>query len=421
METHYQQRLGSVSSVQAWFVTVIVSFFFLYDFGLGNAFNVLTPELLKHYQMLNETSLSFIASAYFWINLLCLLPAAYLLDRFSPKKAILTTLLICAICILLMAKTNSVVMFTLARLSMGLASAFSLVGCIRIATNWFPSTQMGLVTGVIIAIGMLGGYIVQSPLHMLLSATGLIGTILFIGGLGLVLALCILLFVQDTPPGFQKARAQQVAELKGIPVVKTLTTILSQWKNWCPGLYVGFLNIPTWVLGGMWANAYLENTHHLSETAASIVSGELFLGMIVAYPFWGWLTEKIQRRKLPLIGASLAALVTIGLIILFPFGYMGMMILFFILGFLIGAQTIAYPLVVEINPQKNTAVATSVVSMNSLFWGGVIGIPLFGLILQWVGGVAAYNVAMLLIVFGFLVSFLLSLGLKETYCQRQVE
>ena len=66
--------------------------------------------------------------------------------------------------------------------------------------------------------------------------------------------------------------------------------MLSKPQNWCAGIYVGLINIGTWMLGGMWSNEYLMKTHGVSMLEARSITGYIFLGMTFAYPFWGWLS-----------------------------------------------------------------------------------------------------------------------------------
>ena len=157
METTYQEKLQQVSLVKSWLLMLPLSFFFFFEFGLSNAFNTLTPAILDAYPSLTPISVSFISSLYFYTNVISLIPAAYVLDRFSPRFAIFIALIICALCILMFSLTQNVYLIALSRLLMGLWASFSLIGCVRIATNWFPAKMLGLVIGIIIAIGMLGG------------------------------------------------------------------------------------------------------------------------------------------------------------------------------------------------------------------------------------------------------------------------
>lgn len=429
MQCSYQQKLSQVSPIKAWFVVVVVSMFFFFEFGLGNVFNTLTPAILDQYKSLNEVNVSFISSLYFYANIIFILPAAYIMDRYSTKAAICTALVLCVLSIVIFTLTDNVYALAISRIIMGIGGSFSLIGCVRIATNWFPAQKLGFVIGVIIAIGMLGGYAAQAPLNMLLQATGLKFTLLVVSLVGTAILLMLLLFVRNTPKALDGERQSQIQSLQEAPLWSTLKVVLSKSQNWYCGIYVGLINIGTWMLGGMWSNKYLGVSHGISVTQAAAITGFIFLGMIFAYPFWGWFSEKLQRRRLPLVLGGAFSVVIILIIMFTKPSITVLSVLFFSLGFATSAQTIAYPIVGETNPMKNNAVATGIVSMNSLFWGGVIAIPLFGLLTKWVntsfaGGADAaigYNFSMGILLVGFLLSIVFAFLIKETYCKRQVE
>lgn len=425
----YQTKLAQMPLAKSWGVVILISFFFFFEFGVGNAFNTLTPAILQAYPDLTPVDVSFVASLYFYTNIACLIPAAYILDRFSPRLAISIALLVCALSIFTMTLTSSVYVMGVSRLFMGIGAGFSLIGCIRIATNWFPANRLGFVIGVIIAIGMLGGYAAQAPVGYLLDSFGLECTLHMISLFGVSLSILIFIFVRNTPKELRQAREIQTQVLKYESIFYTLKLILTKPQNWFAGFYVGLINIGTWMLCGMWSNEYLIKTHGVSIIEARSITGYIFLGMIFAYPFWGWLTERMCRRKQPLIIGGVTSVIIIGIIMFCTVSIFQLSVLFFSLGFVTSAQTVAYPFVGETNPMKNNAIATSIVSINSLLLGGVIAMPLFGVITTWfnhskgLDSMAApgLNFGMSILLIGFIISIVFALLIKETYCKRQVE
>ncbi|WP_100551465.1 MFS transporter [Caedibacter taeniospiralis] len=425
----YQTKLAQMSLAKSWAVVILISFFFFFEFGLGNAFNTLTPAILVAYPDLTHVGVSFIASLYFYTNIACLTPAAYILDRFSPRLAISIALLVCALSIFVMTLTANIYVMGASRLLMGVGASFSLIGCVRIATNWFPSYRLGFVIGIIIAIGMLGGYVAQAPVGYLLDLLGLKYALDVIALFGACLAVLIFLLVQDTPKELIAFRQVQTEALKAESVIQTLKLVLTKPQNWCAGIYVGLINIGTWMLGGMWSNAYLIKTHGVSILEARSITGYIFLGMIFAYPFWGWFTERMCRRKQPLILGGIGSVVIISAIMFCTVSVTQLSVLFFLLGFVTSAQAIAYPFVGETNPMKNNAVATSIVSMNSLLWGGVIAMPLFGMLTSWFNqskgledmAAPGLDFGMGILLIGFIISIMFAFLIKETYCKRQID
>ena len=415
----YQKQLLKVSTFQAWFVVCIISLFFFFEFGLGMAFNVLSNHLSGSYH-LNPVALAWITSLYSYSNILFLIPAGMLLDRYSSKHVILIALALVIIGLFMVVFSHKVTILMIARLVMGLGGAFSLIGCVRIASNWFPTEKLGFVIGVIISIGMLGGMVAQTPLQLLVNYFGWRGALACVGWFGVLVWLLIKLFVQNAPKQLQNLYQTRAKEVKQDAILKMLWRAVGKPQNWICGLFVGLINVPTWMLGGLWAKSYLLNVYpHFTEVMVTSITGELFLGMVIAYPLWGALSNFFGRRKPLLIVGAILSLLNVILIIAASAqsSYLEINVLFFLLGVFTSVQTIAYPLVAKINSPKVTSSATSILSMNSLFWGGVIAEPLFPYLMGIHAQSASenYQYAMHLLPIAFIASIICAFLIKEPF------
>jgi MFS family permease len=150
----------------AWLVTLTAGLFFFYGFIqllLPNSINV---QLMQSFQ-LNAPQLGWLVSMYFCANALFLFPAGNLLDRYSTKKLLLTAVLFCTAGTFIFALSYSYVLAGVGRFVIGLGGAFCFLSCIRLASRWFPPNRMALVTGIIVTMAMIGGFVAQSPMVML--------------------------------------------------------------------------------------------------------------------------------------------------------------------------------------------------------------------------------------------------------------
>jgi MFS family permease len=428
MNDLYQEKLKQVSQPRAWFVVVITASFFFFEFGLITIFNSI-GHLISQTYGISDITLGIINSLYFYTNILFLIPAGYICDRFSTKIAIVVALSISCLGLLVISLTETLFLLVLARFMKGLAGSFSLVACLRIATSWFHSKKLGLVIGVVIAIGMFGGFAAQKPVAYLLHEFGWHRTLFSITFIGLIFIVLILLFVRSAPFNVRELRNKQKFQLKQKGnFFEIALMVLKKPQNWFCALYVGFINCPTFMLGSAWANKFLikKGGPTINHLEAATITGYLFIGMILAYPFWGQFSDWIRSRKKPLILGSLISLITIIFIIYSEVGMIRTSLLFFILGFALSTQTVAYPLIGELNPMKYNSTATSLVSMMSLLWGGVITIPLYPMLVQLYLKIKPnalnyepYQFAMGILIVIFVASLIFSLLLKETHCVRQ--
>jgi MFS family permease len=156
----------------AWKVILGAASFFFYQFMIINMMNAMNAHLQQSLQI-NPKVLSIISSSYFFASLLSLIPAGILLDRYSTRKLILSAMSISILSTVLLAFATKPAVVLGARFLSGLSGAFCFISCLRLATRWFSPEKFAQVIGVVVAIGMTGGILSQSPLSYLINTAGL--------------------------------------------------------------------------------------------------------------------------------------------------------------------------------------------------------------------------------------------------------
>jgi MFS family permease len=426
-QTSPSENIITNSKAQPWIVCFSAALFFFYEFIQMNMFNTVSADLMKDFSI-NATQLGNLSAIYFYSNLIFLLFAGLLLDRFSTRRIILITLSLCAIGIGTFASTHSLVIAGVARFISGIGSAFCFLSSIRLASRWFPTQRMALVSGLIVTMAMTGGMVAQTPLTFLVQLLGWRHALLLDAVLGFVIAGIIWACVRDYPPGIQ---AQDIAQQRsGISVLQSWRQAYFKGQNWLCAIYTSLMNLPIALLGAIWGGLLLVQVDHLSRMDASLVTMLLFLGSIVGCPVLGWFSDKIQRRKLPMILSVIISFALIAIIIYAPaLPLAAYLVLFFLLGFITSSQIISYPLVSESNPKAFTATSVSVVSFTAIA-GYAIFQPLFGWLMDrnWHGvmvdnvriySASNFHSALLIIPIAFMIALLAAMLVKETHCQRQ--
>lgn len=421
------QGSSTQNSALPWIVCFTAALFFFYEFIQMNMFNAISNDLMRDFSI-TATQLSKLSSIYFYANLLFFPVAGTLLDRFSTRRIILITLFLCVLGIGIFSQSHTLFVAGIARFISGVGSAFCFLSSIRLASRWFPANRMALISGLIVAMAMTGGMVAQTPLTFLTELVGWRNALLMDSFLGIIIAAIIWKFVQDYPPNFQ-AQKENKEQLKAMGLLTTWRISYLNIHNWLAGLYTCFMNLPVAVLGAIWGNLYLTQVHHLTSIQASYAATFLFLGNIVGCPALGWISDRLRRRRLPMAISVLISLVLILLVMYTPdLSLAQYLILFFLLGFMTSAQIISYPLVAESNPKQLTATAVSVISF-SVISGYPVFQQLFGRLLdhQWQGQMidnvrvytaSNFHFALMIIPIAFVLAFLISLCVRETYCVR---
>jgi MFS family permease len=425
---HTQEK--TVDTKLAWVVVITASLFFFYEFIQMNLFNAINEQLRAAYS-LNAVQLGQLFSMYFYANFLCLFPAGNLLDRFSTRKLLIFAVSICTAGTFLFSIATTYWMAAAGRFMVGMGASFCFLSCIRIASRWFPPRRMAFVTGVVVTMAMLGGLVAQTPFALLTSYIGNWRYALLINtALGLVILLATIFIVQDRPPHAEAEEKADNQHLKELGLWRCIKLAALNPQNWFGGLYTALINLPVFVLGGLWGILYLTQVHHITAQQASYATTLFFVGVIFGSLGYGWVSDHIERRVMPMIVGAILSLAVMLILMYVPHLSLGsILILFFLIGFVTSSQVLTYPLIAELNPIYLTSTSVSIDSLCIMASGFIIP-PLFGYLMErsgvhtMVNNVTVYTAqdfhsAMLIMPIAFMAALIITFFMRETFCRSQ--
>lgn len=361
--------------LKAIIVCLTAALFFFYEFVQMHMFDAINDSLREAFHV-SATSLSLLSSSYLWADLLFLLPAGILLDKYSVRKNLIIALLLCVIGTLGFGLATSFWSAAFFHFLAGIGNAFCFVACVMLVTRWFPERQQGTMIAVVITMAFLGGITAQAPLSALSHALGWRMALVADALLGVVILWLVYALVEDSPVA--KTIKEEQANLS-----HELPIALSNRQNYFAGLYTSLLNLPIMVLCALWGMSYLAIVHQLTKSQATDVVSMIFVGSIIGSPLIGYWSDKIGERRRPML---LGGVLTLALSFLLPLSlhlnYVSLLLLFFALGLVSSTQVLAYPMVAESNSLKVTGTATAVASCI-IMGGAAVAQVLFGKLLDW--------------------------------------
>ncbi len=420
--THLEHR------TLAWAVVMTAALFFFYEFIQMNLFNSINVQLREAYQ-LNAEELGHLFSMYFYANALALFPVGNLIDRYSTKKLLLCAVGICTMGAFLFAIANVYWLAAMGRFLEGSGAAFCFLSCIRIASRWFPPKRMAFVMGVVVTMAMLGGLIAQTPFSLLIDYLGDWREALLLNAmLGVVIFFAILFVVQDRPPNSHEAAQSDQQMLKHLGLWQCIRLAVLNYQNWLCGLYTALVNLPVFILGGLWGIRYLMGVHGITATEASFATTLFFVGVIAGSLLYGWLSDYLERRVLLMIVGAILSIAVMSAIMFVPhLSLLSLIGLFFLIGLVTSSQILTYPTIAELNPIYLTSTAVSIDSICIMISGFVFP-PFFGRLMEggaahdMVNGVVAYTSAdfaraMLVFPVTLVIGLVIAFFIRETYCR----
>jgi MFS family permease len=378
--------------------------FFFYAILSLSVFNTIGITGIMEYYSLTQAQLGLLSSGYLYANAIFLIPAGLIFDRYSTRNIMLISMFLAILGIYGVFCTHSVYIAFAARCLSGIASAFVILGVIRSGIMWFAQ-RAGFVISTMIAFGMLGGYC-SSLLYTVTDGNWIV-LLQIVGAIGIGIILFMFICFKDNPiPKPQLSNGNNLGLFK--------KALLSK-QSWLCGLYVGFMNLPVFLLGSLFGADYLVDKYAISNMIASRVSANIFIGVMLGSPIFGFLADYYKSYKKFLYAGAIISLVVIVVLIMQPsLNLLLLNVLFFILGIAIASQVLIYPLVARTNQTEIISTAQGLAStLNNLL--GALMQTLFGYILVVFSTNLSHGfiIAMMIFPVSFLLSIVITKNIKE--------
>jgi len=303
----------------------------------------------------------------------------------------------------------------------GAGSAFTWIGCLTVATAWFPPRRFALAIGLSSLAGMIGSIAGQAPLAALVAATGWRDAMLWIGLAALVLAGAMWLVVRDRPRGSAGPRATPSLAR----VLAGLRDAASDGQLWVAAFAGCMMSTPVLVFPGLWGVPYLRAAYGLSAPTAALVASVMMVGWAIGGPAFGWLSDRTGRRRAPMIAGAAGLLATTLVAFYLPGLPVGAVaLLLFFSGVFAGSTVLVFAVIRERRNAGQIGAAFGLV--NTVIMGsGAVFQPLIGFLLDlnWDGAMAggarvysraAYDIAFVTLPAVAIAGLLAMLLMRET-------
>lgn len=394
--------------------------FFGYAFTQRVAPSVMTGELMRDLSV-GGAALGGLSAFYFYTYAGIQLPVGVLLDRFGPRKLLSAALVLCAFASVGFAWSETVLGASIGRGLIGGTVAFGFVGTLTIATYWFPPARFAMLSGIVLAVGMVGAMAGQAPLRILVEQFGWRDTMVALGVAGALLGVLLFLIVPNRP-------RSQAAHTAGRHPLAGLRDVAANPQSWLCAM-IGFG--PTGTLlafSGLWAVPWLSTVRGFPVSEAAGIASVVFLGWAVGAPLLGWVSDHIGRRKPVILAGLTLSLAALCVIIFSGITNTWVLItLFFVNGIGSCAMVVCFGAVRELNRRENSATALGLMNMFVVGSGAILQ-PLIGwlLDLNWSGDMldgarlydaSAYAVGFTTLVAANVLGLVCGFGLRETYCR----
>jgi len=430
MTKHNQTRTNFFTYIlQPWIICLTGMLFYCFNYFLRSSPSVMQNDLVQSLHI-SATQFGTLISFYYFAYTPMQIPAGMIYDKFGPRFVLFFACLIAVIGLATFVSADSFGLACAGRFLIGLGTAFAYIGVLKLASIWLPASRFAAVAGLTTAIGMSSGALSQKYLAKLVEIVGYKSILQMALISGIVLSFLILFTLRNSPKQGVNSTRTIHAPLSMKQLFAALRVMFTNPQMWLIGIIGCVLYLPSIVFLDVYGISYFKDAHQMTAQQAANVSALTFLGWIIGGPIIGLISDKIKRRRLPLVITS--AITALLLYVIFYYPGLTLNQLSFI-AFISGICCGAHPLCFALGKENNeTQLAGTSVAVTNMFimLGGMIFPPIVGKLLDLhttsllindlhIYTADDYTFALSIIPFGIVLGTFLSLFLKETYCGSQ--
>ncbi|MFM7285078.1 MAG: MFS transporter [Betaproteobacteria bacterium] len=374
-------------------------------FYLFGFFQRVTPAALAQ-ELAQElaptaTALGWLSATYFYCYAVMQLPAGLLADRFGPRRLFIVATAAVVAGTLLFAWAETFTAAAVGRGIIGAAAAVGWIGMLKLAAHWFSPQKFASIAGLSLTVGTVGAVLAGFPLRFLSDEYGwrtiIAGSAVFAAAL-----LIVMIFILRDDPIDRGYRSWAPA-----PQTEDALAKISLWKSLraLPRKDLGLLCLgqtavtgSVMMLAGLWGVPFLTSLFEVSSRTAVTLTSLIPVGFAAGSLVFGPWSDRIGRRKQPLIVGTLG--VFLGFVLLASgitlFSLWATALLLLMIGVSSGSMVVAFAYGKDLVGGHRTATITALVNLSVTL--GSLGMqPLFGFILDWrwdgqlVNGVRRYD------------------------------
>lgn len=405
----------------AWVAWSLGAAAYCYGFFLRVSPSVMVADLMRDLAV-GAAQLGHLSAIYYYAYGGLQLAVGALLDRFGARWPLALTCALAAVGAAIFAAAADIHVAYLGRLLIGVGAAFSFLGALKLAADWFAPRRFAMLAGCTLFLGLIGGVGGQAPLAALVETQGWRATMVVTAVVGIALAVAIAAIVRDrmlVPGGHGGGRSG---------VIVSLRFVFATPQSWVATVYCAAVGGSMLAFAGLWGVPYLMTAYGLDRPAAAATTTAMLIGWGLGAPLFGWISDRLRRRRTPLVVCSALALASLGAALYVPGLPLWLVqALLFVEGLASGTMTLSFAYAREHNPPELGSTVSGLINMVSIVGVAVLqqGIGVV-LDLYWAGEMlagariypsSAYAVAFLLVMAWLLAGLIAALFGRETYCR----
>lgn len=285
----------SISRKSAWFVWMIASLFYAYQYILRVMPNIMLVDITQRFHI-DATVFGQFSGVYYLGYSLMHLPIGIMLDRFGPRKVMTGCIFLTVIGLLPMIFSDNWIVAILGRGMMGIGSSAAILGTFKIIRMTFKEKHFPRMLSFSVTIGLIGAIYGGAPVSYMCKSLGNNTVVELFIMIGIVLA-CITYFI--VPDVKAERHASVMADIKKVFTHRKVISLCC-----LAGLMLG----PLEGFADVWGSEFLIKVYALNSTLAHSLPSMIFIGMCFGAPVLSLVAEKTGHYLGTIIAAGIVML-----------------------------------------------------------------------------------------------------------------
>ncbi len=347
-----------LSKRTAWFMWLLISVFYAYQYILRILPNTMMHELISRFHVTLE-DISQFSSLYYIGYAGAHIPLGLLLDRKGLKYLVPVCILLTTLGLLPLIFADKWAFPIMGNILIGIGSSAAALGTFKILRIGFPSNQFARMLGLTVSLGLLAAIYSDNIVHYIIHKFGSQNVITALGGIGVLLALCMLLLIPR----------QEVLPLKLSAVLQDLKDVFGNTTVLCIALFSGLMVAPLEGFSDVWGPEFLRVMYTFDATTAKKISTSILFGMCFGTPLLTYFADKTQIYFRTMIVAAFVMCVGFIYILSGLGNATSLYVVFSIIGGMCGYQIIAIYKASTFVPDRLVGLATACTNMIIMAFG----------------------------------------------------
>ncbi|WP_133128852.1 MFS transporter [Legionella nagasakiensis] len=291
-----------ISQSIAWFVWLIASLFYAYQYLLRVMPNIMLVDIMQQFNIDAAVFGQFSGIYYIGYSLMHL-PIGIMLDRYGPRKVMTGCILLTVIGLLPIIFAKQWLYPILGRALIGIGSSAAILGVFKIIRMTFTEQRFTRMLSFSVTIGLAGAIYGGGPVSYMCAIWGYKTVVQLFAVVGLVLA-CITYFI--VPDIKSNHKATIFADVKAVFTNRSVMLVC-----FSAGMMVG----PLEGFADVWGSQFLKHVYGFEASTANYLPSIIFVGMCFGAPVLSLIAEKTGYYLGTIIGAASAMFIIFTLLI----------------------------------------------------------------------------------------------------------